>query len=249
MPPYATLHTKGHDVGVGVGKKRFDGGPPLNMTHVDGPHGFVGMMQGTEQGLEYTRFNKGFDRRNQSKIGQDQERKEHERLQAEKKVVTDQLRTDRLVEIKDYNGFDVISGEYDPAKIRGAHPRARHLSDRPSKELVKTGEITIRNSCYRMYTAAPTGDKHDYRQHQLVSEGQSKPKFTSVLGIGRAEEPSYGVEDQFAKSQYGGKVHTDFGLCEVREPGRYTPRKLGGSAAKPQMIFGGAWRDEDLVPK
>ena len=249
MPPYATLHTKGHDVGVGVGKKRFDGGPPLNMTHVDGPHGFVGMMQGTEQGLEYTRFNKGFDRRNQSKIGQDVERKEHERLQAEKKVVTDRLRTDRLVEIKDYNGFDVISGAYDPAKIRGAHPRARHLSDRPSKELAKTGEITIRNSCYRMYTAAPTGDKHDYRQHQLVSEGQSKPKFTSVLGIGRAEEPSYGVEDQFAKSQYGGKVHTDFGLCEVREPGRYTPRKLGGSAAKPQMIFGGAWRDEDLVPK
>ena len=249
VPPYATLHTKGHDVGVGVGKKRFDGGPPLNMTHVDGPHGFVGMMQGTEQGLEYTRFNKGFDRRNQAKIGQDVERKEHERLQAEKKVVTDQLRTDRLVEIKDYNGFDVISGQYDPSKIRGAHPRARHLSDRPSKELAKTGEITIRNSCYRMYTAAPTGDKHDYRQHQLVSEGQSKPKFTSVLGIGRAEEPSYGVEDQFAKSQYGGKVHTDFGLCEVREPGRYTPRKLGGSAAKPQMIFGGAWRDEDLVPK
>ena len=83
IPPYATLHTKGHDVGVGVGKKRFDGGPPLNMTHVDGPHGFVGMMQGTEQGLEYTRFNKGFDRRNQAKIGQDAERKEHERLQAD----------------------------------------------------------------------------------------------------------------------------------------------------------------------
>ena len=110
-------------MGVGVGKKRFDGGPPLNMTHVDGPHGFVGMMRGTEQGLEYTRFNKGFDRRNQAKIGQDAERKEHERLQAEKKVVTDQLRTDRLVEIKDYNGFDVISGQYDPSKIRGASPR------------------------------------------------------------------------------------------------------------------------------
>ena len=108
MPPYATLHTKGHDVGVGVGKKRFDGGPPLNMTHVAAAR-LVGMMRGAAQGLEYTRFNKGFDRRNQAKIGQDAERKEHERLQAAKKVVTDRLRTDRLQEIKDYNGFDVIS--------------------------------------------------------------------------------------------------------------------------------------------
>ena len=159
-------------------------------------------------------------------------------------VHTDALRTQRLVDVKDYNGFNVISGAYDPSKVRGIPPRPRYLSDRPSEELAKTGEITVRNSCYRFYTAAPSGNKHDYRQHQLVSEGQNKPKFSSVLGVGRAEEPSYGVEDQFAKSHYGGKVVTDFGLVEVREPGRYTPRKLGGSAAKPQMIFGATWRDE-----
>jgi len=244
VPPYATLHTQGHDVGVGVGKKRFDGGPALNMTHVDGPQGFGEPMRGTQQGLEYTRFKAGFDRRNQKDIQQDRERKHDEQLRAEKKVHTDALRTQRLVDVKDYNGFNVISGAYDPSKVRGIPPRPRYLSDRPSEELAKTGEITVRNSCYRFYTAAPSGNKHDYRQHQLVSEGQNKPKFSSVLGVGRAEEPSYGVEDQFAKSHYGGKVVTDFGLVEVREPGRYTPRKLGGSAAKPQMIFGATWRDE-----
>jgi hypothetical protein len=89
-----------------------------------------------------------------------------------------------------YNGFNVITGDYDTSKVRGERPQARYLSDRPSAELLKSGEITIRNSHYRYYTPTPSGDQQDRRQANLVTEGLLKPKRSSVLGIGRSDAES-----------------------------------------------------------
>ena len=35
-----------------------------------------------------------------------------------------------------------------------------------------------------------------------MREGIAKPKMQAVIGVGKAEAPSYGVEDQFSKSKY-----------------------------------------------
>ena len=35
-----------------------------------------------------------------------------------------------------------------------------------------------------------------------MREGISKPKMQGVISVGKAEAPSYGIEDQFSKSKY-----------------------------------------------
>ena len=153
------------------------------------------------------------------------------------------MRRRDLAEVAAYNGFNVVSGAYDPSKIRNKRHTARYLSDRPSAELVKSGEITIRNSHYRFYSKAPSGDTHDRRQGQLVTEGLVKPKFSSVLGIGRADARSFGVEDQFSHSKYQDRKNCS-GLVETSAPGRYTPRKMGRNPAARAVLFAGTWREE-----
>jgi hypothetical protein len=60
----------------------------------------------------------------------------------------------------------------------------------------------------------------------LVNNGVNTPQFTSILQIGKKDLPSFGVEDQFSKSQYTNKpLHATMGLCESRVPGKFTPRK------------------------
>jgi hypothetical protein len=48
-----------------------------------------------------------------------------------------------------------------------------------------------------------------------------------MLSIGKKDIPSYGVEDQFSKSDYVKTMPdaTRHGLCEKRAPGVFTPRK------------------------
>jgi hypothetical protein len=85
-----------------------------------------------------------------------------------------------------------------------------------------------------------------------MREGISKPKMQGVISVGKAEAPSYGIEDQFSKSKYlntniAGKYcmryfpvfifglsHLFFnspaplcvaGLVETKQAGKYTPRK------------------------
>lgn len=215
----------------------------LNLTHVDGPRGFA-TMQRTTQGVSTTRFKKGFDRRNEAVIKQTLQRNKEEREKVEARAEHSAKRRGYLQDKSDYNGFDVISGQYDPRKVRGQRLQARYLSDRPSAELVKSGEITIRNSHYRFYAPLPSGNEHDRRQEQLVTEGLLKPKCSSVLGIGRADVKSYGVEDQFSHSQYQSNPTSGReGLVEMTNPGRYTPRKTGGPRSRP-VLFAGTWRED-----
>ena len=214
----------------------------LNLTHVDGPLGFEPMEQAIH-GVCTTRFKKGFNRRNESAIKPHAERRAKEVIKAQVAATHLRNRREYLLDKGDYNGFDVISGQYDPSKVRGQRLQARYLSDRPSAELIKSGEITIRNSHYRFYAPLPSGNEHDRRQQQLVTEGLLKPKCSSLLGIGRADVNSYGVEDQFSHSQYQSNATGGNGLIEMTEPGRFTPRKTGGPKSRP-VLFAGTWREE-----
>lgn len=82
-PPFATMDTPATLEGHGVGKRRFASGPPLSLTHVDGPRGYA-PMQRAEQGVRTTRFKKGFQRRHASSIDPEAERLGVEATRAEK---------------------------------------------------------------------------------------------------------------------------------------------------------------------
>jgi hypothetical protein len=93
-------------------------------------------------------------------------------------------------------------------------------------EAPNRGHIMLRDSANRFFTPHYSGPNHEYRQQILTSDGVKTPQFTSILQLGKKDLPSYGVEDQFSKSQYTSKpLNATLGLCESRVPGKYTPRK------------------------
>jgi len=47
-----------------------------------------------------------------------------------------------------------------------------------------------------------SGPNHNYRQHQLVTEGLLLPKTSALLGVGRRDMISSGSEDMFGSSDY-----------------------------------------------
>lgn len=239
---------EGGQAAMRFGKRvRFEGRPEtesLNLTHRDGPRGFSGMEK-AEKGLATTRFRRGFQRRQATSIGADVDRKANEAARAARSAQQVDGRRHALGARAAYNGFDVISGDYDPTKVRGQRPQARYLSDRLSGELVRAGEITLRNSGYRFYTPHPTGRRHDSRQDKLLREGLLKPKFSSVLGVGRSEAASFGVEDQFSKAKYQPELKGMPSLVDTLEPGKYP---AAADAARPRL-FAGTWRHDDDAPR
>jgi hypothetical protein len=91
---------------------------------------------------------------------------------------------------------------------RNVRKQMRHVDDAKSRELVHEGGISLRDSTSRFYGAAPgeaNVDKHGNRVNLVVREGLDQSRFSSVLGIGRAEAPSFGVADAFEYSRYGGR--------------------------------------------
>lgn len=83
-----------------------------------------------------------------------------------------------------------------------------------------------------------SGKNFEYRQEVLYKEGLLKDKHCGVLAVGKPEMRSYGIEDQFSKSEYTKNSDvTKFGLYEKRIPGTYTPRKLPGNpSGNPQIV-------------
>lgn len=181
-----------------------------------------------EQGLQYTRFKNGFQRRNQNVI--DVERKVNVAKQLRDKEIRHnehvQRRMQRLDSIDKKNGFNVISGQ---TKVQYQFkPASRYISDRISENVRRSGEITLRNSEHRFYGELPTGNQHNRRQDLLYREGLLKARESSTLGVGNNDNPSYGCEDNFSHSIYDrrGPLPVD-GLVETRLPGRYTPKATG----------------------
>ena len=69
------------------------------------------------------------------------------------------------------------------------------------------------------------GHNHHYRQDVLAREGLLVAKKSSILDLSKGELHSYGVEDQFCKSEYAAKSDVaSRGLADVKVIGLFSPR-------------------------
>mmetsp|Transcript_5473 Transcript_5473/g.7506 ORF Transcript_5473/g.7506 Transcript_5473/m.7506 type:complete len:411 (+) Transcript_5473:94-1326(+) len=196
------------------------------LQHHGEPDGRVNMNKLHEdRGLKQTRFHKGFHRRNvrdivdhETKIAQEEAREQMKSMHLSK-------RRERLHQLDKQNEYNLLTGEYNESKFK--EPSKKIVDDfRNHPERRNYGTILMRDSHNRFHMQPYSGMNHDIRQQKLVTEGVLKPKMTSVLGIGRNEMPSYGVEDQLSKSNYvpQSKIKIE-GHYERFQGGRWTPNK------------------------
>lgn len=82
------------------------------------------------------------------------------------------------------------------------HRAQRVHTGEPSAETKREAETKFRTSEFRYYAQPPSREAMQRRQELMLREGLNTAKKTSLLGIGRNDLPSYGVEDQFSKSEY-----------------------------------------------
>jgi hypothetical protein len=95
------------------------------------------------------------------------------------------------------------------------------------------GRSALREGTGRFHLPHASGHQHDYRQDVLCREGITDAKCVSILQLGKRDLPSFGIDDQFGKSEYvqHRSNATRQGLYEATLPGKYTPRKIEGHPA------------------
>lgn len=200
-----------------------------------------------EKGLNQTRFGKGFQRRPQNQIsnlfsGEDhQKRVEYSNAKAKRSENTSVVRSKFLQDVGGRTTYDIISGNPKPVTQFSTFSRPegiKYLGDGLGSEAPARGKVILRESQGRYYTPFPSGPSQDLRQKTLVTEGLSHNKTIGCIQIGKAELPSYGVEDQFSKSEYTKNSEvTRRGLNETREPGKFTPRKFPNNpSGNPEIV-------------
>jgi hypothetical protein len=195
-------------------------------------------MQGEAipSGLSQTRFHKGFQRRQQSQIqnsfaDEDKQRREqYEQSRAQRADAQNQQRGEFLKTVSNRAGYDIITGSSKTNNVSNARPEGiRHIPAQGlGPEAPARGQATLRETDGRFFRPLGSGANHDYRQDVLYREGlTAKQKYTSIIQLGKKDLVSYGVEDQFSKSDYAKKSDTaSTGLFESRIPGKYTPRQV-----------------------
>jgi hypothetical protein len=158
--------------------------------------------------MRTTKFKPGFQRRRQEDIGHDEPRLRRMQQKEEQLQKFEPKRMDRLADLDTgYNRFNVISGEQDISAERRRRHEMNHVDETKSVSFIREGAIALRDSASRFYGPPPGHEqppKHDMREVNLITEGLKQPLFSSVLGIGRSEMPSYGVADALTHSAYGG---------------------------------------------
>lgn len=101
------------------------------------------------------------------------------------------------------------------------------MGDGLGPEAPNRGKSVLRESAGRFFTPLGSGHNFEHRQNVLYKEGLSTDKYCGVLEPHKKDLRSYGVEDQFSKSEYTtNSAVTRTGLYESRVPGKYTPRKI-----------------------
>jgi len=152
-----------------------------------------------------------------------------------RKELSATIRTQDMVDRSQRTGYNLITGD-----IYGDGPApqrllSRHIPDGLGPESHNRGMQQLKDSCNRYFVPQESGESHKRRQERLIKEGIALPKMQGVVAIGKPEAPSFGIEDQFSKSKY---LNTDItGLVEVRQAGKYTPRKcpVNNPSANPQI--------------
>ena len=81
------------------------------------------------------------------------------------------------------------------------------MDDTKSRSLIHEGTISLRDSSGRFF-GPPSGSqqpaKHARRVQGLVADGLKQSLYSSELGVGRFEMPSWGTADALGMSKYGG---------------------------------------------
>ncbi len=189
--------------------------------------------------LNATKFHKGFQRRMECDITNELKDAE-ERNKIESEDRKSKMRNCRMQEMKTRasgSGFNILTGKVIdqnaiPQENSFKKTLNHHHTNGLGPEAPARGFSILRESPVgRFHQPQNSGNNHDYRQEMLCKEGINKPKYTGILAVGKGDLPSYGVEDQFSKSEYDkNRSHlSKQGLHEARMPGKYTPRKQEGN--------------------
>lgn len=101
------------------------------------------------------------------------------------------------------NGFNVISGDFDPARNTAARPGKHIIGAKLSDFQKREGDVLMRVSASRFHRLPTLAEGEAPRVSTIVNEGLSHTvRKSAVLGVGRGEMRSYGVADNFAYSCY-----------------------------------------------
>lgn len=196
-------------------------------------------------GLAHGKFKKGFIRRQKDQInyeGTAEEKQRNDELnhtRAQRNAQLNLIRKNCIVDQDNRSGYNIISGEVkNTSKLSNQRGGIRILGDGLGPEAPARGNATLRESEGRFFTPLGTGKTHEYRQEILYKEGLAKDRFCGIIQTGKPDIPSYGIEDQFSKSEYmNNNAITKNGLFEARVPGKYTPRKIPGNpSGNPQIV-------------
>lgn len=197
-----------------------------------------------EQGLSTTRFGKGFQRRQVGDIrnpfSEEQQRQmaANERDKVLRKQIMTQSRSQLLKDVDAKTGYNLLTHE-----ARGNGPVTRvegkvRIIPGQGEEVIHRGKQTLKDTGGRYFLPLGSGPTHEYREAVLYKEGINSGKFTSIIQPGKKDLPSYGIEDQFSKSEYHATSEvTKNGLYESRLPGRYTPRKQANHPSGDSQIL------------
>lgn len=182
------------------------------------------------QGLDQTRFHKGFNRRPQCMIENPSAGKaqvDAAAKTARQEAIT-QMRTAAIISQDAKTGFDIITGAprgQGPPPVRPTG--IRKVGDGLGPEAPNRGKTILRESAGRFFTPLGSGHNYEHRQNVLYKEGLLVDKYCGILDCNKADMKSYGIEDQFSKSEYtNNSIVARTGLYESRMPGKYTPRKI-----------------------
>ena len=155
------------------------------------------------KGLSTTKFHRGFDRRKQDSISNIFSEKEREYAVIREARVTSlvKARAEKIYSDERSHGYNIISGvPYGNVEITSDKPRKVSLGNGLSDAAIRTAEISLRESPARYFVSPANEEIRRVREGRLLREGLLKDKKTGSLA-GKSDLPSYGVEDQFGKSQ------------------------------------------------
>lgn len=163
------------------------------------------------------------------------ESKEYNEIVEMRKRNAAERRAHDIVERSHRTGYNVITGD-----IYGKGPKSerlhnRHIPDGLGPESHNRGIQQLKDSCNRYFLPQESGERHEKRQENLVREGVLNQRMQGIINVGKAETFSFGIEDQFSKSQY---LKTNInGLVETRQAGKFTPRKcpMNNPSANPSI--------------
>jgi hypothetical protein len=186
-----------------------------------------------EKGINTTKFGKGFQRRRE--VDCTNPRKDEITLDKiknnEKARATAAVRSHNIQAIDQMNGYDIITHTHRGNGPKDLSKGMKKVDNSMVREAVeKRSKKALQDAAGRYFLPLGSGPSHDFRQNVLYMEGLNKGKFTAEIQLGKPVHHSYGLEDQFSKSQYMQTNEvTQKGLYEARIPGKYTPRQVQGN--------------------